>query len=112
MIRTTFNRGFQLSFENGLTISVQIGSTNYCERRGGEFGEEQTMDVVSSRTAEIAIWDKNDNWFLFGDGVSGDMVNGYISADDIAEWIYKTSKALDLTNLNSLISGPGVDSGL
>ena len=34
MLVSTLNKGFQLTFENGLTISVQFGSGNYCERNG------------------------------------------------------------------------------
>jgi len=93
MLKATQNKGFSLTFENGLTISVQFGTMNYCERKNNFSPYKSEMsngqDVIESENAEIAIWDKDNNWFDFG----SDTVKGYCSTNEIAEWIEKISKA-------------------
>lgn len=91
------NRGFQMKFENGLTISVMFGTMNYCERRKFDldYSSEMKIDAVLSANAEIAIWDENDNWFNFGT----DQVKGWCSADEVAEWITRTQKATNIHNI-------------
>ncbi len=85
MITITQNKGFQLTFENGLTISVQIGTGNYCERRqmGGPYNSEMNEEVITSSNAEIAIWDNNNNWLNFG----SDTVKGWVPAEEIGQYI-------------------------
>jgi hypothetical protein len=91
MLRSTENKGFSITFENGLTISVQFGTMNYCERRKSYplYKSEMFNDIIESKNAEIAIWDKNNNWFDFG----LDTVKGWCSADEVAEWIAKVANA-------------------
>lgn len=113
MIKSTQNKGFSLTFENGITISVQFGTINYCERKNNSSPYKSEMldgqDIIESKNAEIAIWDKDNNWFNFG----SDTVKGWCSSNEVAEWIEKISKAdsdfisklIDLQNeceLNSL----------
>jgi hypothetical protein len=45
-----FNNGFHMTFSNGATVSVQFSKTTYCD--GG------------LETAEVAVWDKNDYWYV------------------------------------------------
>ena len=91
------NRGFQMKFENGLTISVMFGTMNYCERRKFDldYSSEMKIDAVQSANAEIAIWDENDNWFNFGT----DQVKGWCSTDEVAEWITRIQKATNIHNI-------------
>lgn len=97
MFRTTQNRGFQMEFKNGITISVQFGTGNYCERRNmtAPIQGEMKMDRVESNTAEIAIWDKEGTWFSFGH----DQVKGWVEADDVATWIIFCTSAMSLDDL-------------
>jgi hypothetical protein len=44
-----FTTGFQMDFDNGVTVSVQFGKLNASD--GGK------------TTAEVAVWN-NDNWFV------------------------------------------------
>lgn len=89
MIKSTNNKGFSMTFQNGWTISVQFGYGNYCSNghhpEGYFFSKEK--DVVESNDAEIAIWSGNRNgeWYNFG----YDTVKGYCSADEVGEWIEK-----------------------
>jgi hypothetical protein len=47
------NHGFQMTFANGCTISVQFSKGNYCDQ-----GET---------TAEVAVRDKDDNWYVLNE---------------------------------------------
>lgn len=76
------DKGFQLTFSNGCTVSVMFGSGNYCEKR--DYPIHQSAGYLgshSSANAEIAIWDKNDRWFDFG----GDTIKGFVSPDKVAK---------------------------
>ena len=85
-----------MTFENGLTISVQIGSGNYCENRSLGIPEDFDPDVPNTSTnAEIAIWDGNQNWNNFG----LDIIAGWVSTDDIAIWIGRVKNATSLENI-------------
>jgi hypothetical protein len=66
-----------MTFENECTISVQFGRVNYASIVGGV-----------SISAEIAIWDKDGNWYKFGN----DQVKGHCNANEVAEWINRVSK--------------------
>ena len=46
-------------------------------------------------SSEIAIWNEDGKWFDFGN----DQVKGWISPDEVADWIYKVSKAKHLYNI-------------
>ena len=80
---STDNRGFQLTFDNGWTISVQWGVGNYCSNRNKETKNEP---MVESATAEIAVFDADNKDFDFG---GGQICLGWLSADEVAEWIEK-----------------------
>lgn len=95
-----------MAFQNGLTVSVQFGTTNYCGRQSydvatisrGFFSEMDTSihptGIIESETAEIAIFDKAGNFLSFGhDG----MVIGWVNADEVASWISRTANAESLT---------------
>lgn len=45
--------GFQMTFANGCTISVMFGKHSYSDQ-----GET---------TAEVAVWDKDGNWYLLNE---------------------------------------------
>ena len=77
--------GFSMTFSNELTISVQYGEGNYSTRN-------EKDEAIS---AEIAIWDNNGKWFDFGN----DVVMGWVSPDEIADWINKVSKAKDINDI-------------
>jgi len=74
------NKGFQLTFENGNTISVMFGVGNYCSNRNALEAENGCM---VANTAEVAIWDNEGKWHDFGN----DTVNGYITSNEVAKWI-------------------------
>jgi hypothetical protein len=90
------NRGFQITFENGYTISVQFGTMHYCERRDwmANGQPELSEQFIDSPNAEVAIWDANNHWQRpspwFDD--HNDDVIGYVSPDAIADMIHWTKE--------------------
>jgi hypothetical protein len=80
---STENRGFQLTFNNGWTISVQFGRGNYCSNQKIETKDEPMLESVS---AEVAIWDADHNDFDFG---GGQFCLGWLTTDEVATWIEK-----------------------
>jgi hypothetical protein len=87
MFRIVAGKGFQLTFSNGWTVSVQFGSGNYCERRQDEWNTKPE-DLHSSKDAEFAAWDKDGVWL----SADGDEVKGYCSSDEVAAFIEFVSK--------------------
>lgn len=79
---TQIASGFQMTFSNGNTISVQFGCGNYCENRD----ESKT----SSKNAEIAIWNSEKVWYDFG----SDKVKGWCNMDEVAKWINFTATTI------------------
>lgn len=70
MFSITRNRGFQMTFANGITISVQWGFANYCDNYDLRTQSIQTPDnewleygVKPSKTAEVAAWNTQGNWY-------------------------------------------------
>ena len=96
MLKITGGKGFQMTFENGWTVSVQFGYGNYGDNynmsdfRGYEFeARDREAGKRGSSQAEIAAWDKDGEWYRFGPegDEHRDTVQGYISADEVADFI-------------------------
>lgn len=88
MFTITDGKGFQIEFENGWTISVQFGGGNYCSNRQlrpGNPGKE----LLECKNAEVAIFDDNGDFVKFP---GGDVVEGYVSANKVAEYIMEVSQ--------------------
>jgi len=85
MYATTMNKGFNMTFENGWTVSVQWGYGNYCAAQdyGRGYGQEMKNEVHKSETAEIAAWDENGNWYDFGQ----DTVAGNKTPEEVFEFM-------------------------
>lgn len=91
MFISTRNKGFQMAFENGWTISVQFGYGNYCENYNHPEGYDfpTKHELVKSGDAEIAIYDSKGEWYNFG----YDTVKGECTPDEVAAWIRQVSRA-------------------
>ena len=98
---STQNKGFTMTFQNGLTISVQWGTVNYCERKNptSPIQGEMKMNIVESTTAEIAIWDETNTWFDFG----YDTVEGHCDTNEVARWIGIVSNAENMEHLKTIV---------
>jgi hypothetical protein len=82
-IERGYNEGFQMTFENGCTISVQFGKHTYSD--------------VGETTAEVAAWDNKGNWLMF-DGDKWIEIEAMTdimprqTASDVAKLIYTLSQ--------------------
>lgn len=52
---STMRKGFQMTFENGLTVSVQWGAGNYCDNRFPDDMDFSCSKDARSDTAEVAV---------------------------------------------------------
>lgn len=77
----SFHRGFQMTFENGWTISVQFGEGNYCSGR-----KENREGISSAVSAECAVWDSNGKWYRLSEH---DDVRGHMTTNEVGELIQK-----------------------
>ena len=59
--RITRNKGFHLAFSNGIILSVQFGTGNYCENRHLDSDKYRDKEM-SSNNCEIGIWNKDGDW--------------------------------------------------
>lgn len=90
-LRITDKKGFQMTFENGLTASVQWGAGNYCDNRDNMnllFSKESAR----SNTAEVAVFGVDDEFvdislFIADSDRSDNVVAGYLTPDQIADFL-------------------------
>ena len=96
--------GFQMTFDNGLTISVMFRGGSYCEHKMERptiaMANLETDGIHSSEDAEIGIWDENGTWLDFG----GDTVQGYVTTNEVASWISKITSCKNLEDLQSRVA--------
>ena len=98
---STFNKGFNMSFENGISISVQWGVGNYCDRKDGcDYGESMKGEFWEATSAEIMITSNSDENVVLG---NGDVVAGWLSTDTVATMIHKCSTARNVAHLNQML---------
>ena len=105
--RITRGKGFHITFENGITVSVQFGGGNYCEHYNDMIGMEREMQdhwqminnpVQESRDAEVAIWGKDGRWLTPLYTGNGDDVIGWQSPKQVLDILTWASK-LEVTNV-------------
>ena len=77
------NKGFQLTFENGWTVSVQWGLGNYCQQRFFDEPLKNPTGFWDSSDAEVAAWNSSGEWLPF----EHDTVKGWMNTDDVASFI-------------------------
>ena len=98
---STQNKGFNMTFENGISISVQWGVGNYCNRKNdGEFGLPMKDEFWEATSAEIMIRKSKEDKVDLG---TGDMVAGWLSSDQVANCINACSQARNVPHLNQLL---------
>jgi hypothetical protein len=98
MFKITEGKGFQMIFENGLTISVQMGVGNYCSRKNimgymEEMNKRCGETIIECNNAEIAIWDKDENWITEKFTEKGDgQVAGWLTVEEVFEIMKKVQE--------------------
>jgi|TARA_R100000479_G_scaffold171055_1_gene114231 hypothetical protein len=63
--------GVYITLPNGIKVSIQWGTGNYCDRRDESINwwNQDYHDPKGSRTAEVAMWNKYDEWYQLSDSV-------------------------------------------
>lgn len=81
MFTATNNKGFEITFANDWTVSVQWGTANYCAAQNtkAQYGQKINTQLWSSETAEVAAWDADHSLYLFGTN----DVKGWMTADEV-----------------------------
>lgn len=83
--RTCDNKGFQITFPNGVTLSTQFGWANYCEHYDDPMPDfKLRAPDIESNDAEIAIFGPNGKWLTREFKDRDDDVIGRVR---IAEWL-------------------------
>ena len=77
------NKGFHITFANGVCVSVQFGGGNYCQNYDAEIDSLRT-EGMRSPDAELAMWDGDGNWITQEyDPSQSDSVIGQVVASDV-----------------------------
>lgn len=78
MFRSTENKGFVITFDNGYSIAVQFSYMNYCDIRYNRSAKE-------SATAEIAIFNASNEFVgqQLGIITNGDDVEGWCTPERV-----------------------------
>lgn len=83
-IRITDGKGVHLTFENGLTISIQIGRGNYCQNYDyPSYHIDHKNPLPASETAEIAVWATDDAMIDIQDC----EVKGYVPVEHVLRFV-------------------------
>ena len=102
MFTASRNKGFTMKFNNGFSISVQWGTSNYCSVRDfttdGDY--ELKQNHWESITAEIAVFDNNGGFVAIG---KDDVVIGWVQADNVAKCITIVQSAQTKEEIESKI---------
>lgn len=81
--------GVAITLPNGLTASIQWGLGNYCSRRGHAMAYEDLYDPAGSVDAEVAIWNKDDEWYRLSEV---DEVAGWQSVAEVEDLLDRACK--------------------
>ena len=87
---STMRKGFHMTFENGLTVSVQWGAGNYCDNHFPEDRDFTFSKDAESDTAEVAVIDPRGKFIdpqkFFDYEINSDgMVAGWLDPSQVVE---------------------------
>ena len=74
--------GFQITFANGITASVQFDGGNYCEHRN--IANPSGASPKQSRDAEVIAWDKDGKYIT--------KALGWRTPDEVAAFLKEMSE--------------------
>ena len=87
---STMRKGFHMTFENGLTVSVQWGAGNYCDNHFPEDRDFTFSKDAESDTAEVAVFNSHGEFIdpqrFFSYEINSDgMVVGWLDPSQVVE---------------------------
>lgn len=88
---STMRKGFHITFENGLTASVQWGAGNYCDNHSPRDMDFTFSKDAESNTAEVAVM-KGGRFldivqFLPEDCSSDETVAGWLTPEQVVDFL-------------------------
>lgn len=79
-MRITDGKGVQFEFDNGVTVSIQIGRGNYGDNYDfPDYNITRERPLPWSTKAEVAVWGRDGHWF----DLNNDQVAGYVPVQDV-----------------------------
>lgn len=88
---STMRKGFHITFENGLTASVQWGAGNYCDNHFPDDMDFSCSKDARSDTAEVAVFNGGDFMdiipFLPEDCSSDGTVAGWLTPEQVVDFL-------------------------
>ena len=94
---STMRKGFQMTFENGMTASVQWGAGNYCDNHFPKDMDFSCKKDASSNTAEVAVIYKGNLIDFIDELIPEECSNdgtvaGYLSPEDVLYFLNKVKE--------------------
>jgi len=108
MSKIVFNRNclFQMTFENGFSISLSSTYGSYSSNRNIPYNEiSPNRNTVE--TIEVACWDEEEDGTFVPLSPFDDVV-GYVKADHVAQYIAIVSQARSVEEIKEKVKGLGV----
>ena len=95
---STMRKGFHMTFENGLSVSVQWGNGNYCDNHFPDDLDFSCSKDAQSDTAEVAVIYNGNlidaNQFIPDDmEPSCDTVVGWLTPEQVVEFMCNAKNA-------------------
>jgi hypothetical protein len=87
MFRITDNKGFQITFPNGYTVSIQFGPGNYSSNYNLSMLDNRGKSMTAN-TAETALIAADGSFVTYKE----DDVQGYQTPNDVLELLQYASK--------------------
>lgn len=87
---STMRKGFHITFENGLSASVQWGAGNYCDNHFPKDMDFTCSKDAASNTAEVAVFKGNRliDATPFVSGADGtDTVVGWLTPEQVVDFL-------------------------
>lgn len=94
---STMRKGFQMTFENGMTASVQWGAGNYCDNHFPKDMDYSYKRDAQSDTAEVAVIYKGNlidfiDEFVPEECDNDGTVAGWLSPEDVLYFLNKVKE--------------------
>lgn len=83
MFKITKGRGFNVTFRNGYSVSVQFGPGNYADNYNMDYDNPYAAGEKGSSTAECAVWGPVGGMIEYGEW--GDTVGGHMTPVEVLE---------------------------
>ena len=85
MFQVNGNKGFKLTFPNGITLSSQFGFGNYCNNRNYLKLIESNSGETTSSNCEVAVLNKDGS--LITATMVDDLPDVFNNDDDVIGWV-------------------------